>query len=172
MSGSPSRPAEERHSLLAADIIRVRLEHLILQNGAVAAENDFAFGGVLADQGDRLLHLVHDRHEERDADVIVALLQLLDQFALGRVLQHHRGRVEVLRDIIEGEMDVDGARAEKPLGARDLPVKQFITDRRRVPVFWPHGTAHTGKKDLHRNDSLSPWTSIEHRREPGRQPEK
>src|ERR1035441_4421225 len=49
-------------------------------------------------------------------------------------------------------MDVEGARAEKALGARHLPVKQFITDRRRIPVFWPHGTAHAGEKDFHRND--------------------
>jgi len=101
-------------------MIRVRFEHVVLQNGAVAAEDDFALRRVLADQGDGLLHLVHDGHDKGDADIVVALLQLLDEFALGRVLQHHRRGVEILRDIFEGKMDVDGARAEQPLGARHL----------------------------------------------------
>src|SRR5208283_2384019 len=47
--------AEEGHAFLPADVIAIGLEPLILQHGAVAAQDNFAFGRVLADQGDDLL---------------------------------------------------------------------------------------------------------------------
>ena len=142
--GFAQQAAEEPHAFLPADVIAVGLERLVLEHRAVAAQDDLAVGRVLADQRDGLLHLVHDRQQEGDAHVIVALLEFADQLALRRILQHHRRGVEVLRDVLEGIMDVDRARAEQALGARHLPVKEFIADRRRIAIFRPHRAADTG----------------------------
>ena len=138
------QPPEIRDALLPADEVRVRFEHVVFQHRAVTTENDLALRRIFADQRDRLLHLVHDHHDEGNADVLVTLLEFADQLPFRRVLQHHRGRVKVFGDIIEAKMDVDRARAKEALGAHHLPVKQFVTDGRRIAVFRPHWATYTG----------------------------
>ena len=76
--------AKEPHPFLAAEVIAVGLERLVLEHRPVAAQDDLAVGRVLADQRDGLLHLVHDRQQEGDAHVIVALLEFADQLAPSR----------------------------------------------------------------------------------------
>ena len=142
------QPAEIPHTFLTTDKIRIRLEHFVLQHRAVAAEHDLAVRRVLADQRDRLLHLVHQCHDERDAHVIVSLFEFLDELAFGRVLQHHRRGVEVLGDVVEAKLHVHRARTENPLRACDLAIKEFVTDRRRVTVLGSHRTADTGQKNF------------------------
>ena len=138
--------AEVGHAFAAADVIRPGLEDIILQDGAVTAQNNLALRRVFADQGDGLLHFVDERHDEGDADIVVALLKLLDQFAPGRVLQHHGRGVEILRDVIESELDVDGAGTEDSLRTCHLTVKQFVADRRGVALLGADWTADTGQQ--------------------------
>ncbi len=138
------QPAKICHAFLAADMVRKRLENIVLQHRAVTAEHNLAVRRVFADERDHLLHLVHQRHDERNAHVVVALLEFLDEFALGGVLQHHRRRVEIFGDVIEAKMHVYRARAEKALRARYLAIKEFIADGWRVTVLRSHRTADTG----------------------------
>src|ERR1017187_5324553 len=137
-------PAKEPHAFLSTEVIAVGLERLVLEHRPVAAQDNLAVRRVAADQRDSLLHLVHDRQQEGDANVIVALLQFADQLALRRILQHYCRGVKVLRDVFEGVMDVDRPRAEEALGARHLPVKEFIANRRRVAIFRPQWAADAG----------------------------
>ena len=99
--GLAQQPPHVGHPFLAADVVRVGLEDLVLQHGPIAAQDDLGLRRIFADQRDRLLHLVRDSHHEADAHVIVALPEFADQFALGRILQHHRGGVEILGDVFE-----------------------------------------------------------------------
>jgi hypothetical protein len=75
------QPPKVSDALLAADVIRVRLEHLVLQHSAVAAQHDLAVGSIFPNQRHGFLHLMHHRHQERNAHIVVALLKLLDEFA-------------------------------------------------------------------------------------------
>ena len=123
-------------------------QRLVLQHGPITAQDNLALGRVLTDQRDRLLHLVHDREQEGDADVIVAFLEFADQLALRRILQDGRWGVEVLGDVFEGIMNVKRPRAEKALGAGDLPVKEFIAYGGGIAVFRPHGATDARQKNF------------------------
>jgi len=90
---------------------------------------------------------VEHRQQERDTDIVVPLLQLPDELALRRVLERDRGSVEVLGDVVEGEVLVDGARAEYALRAGDLAEQELVTDAGAVAVFRPERTADTGQQD-------------------------
>ncbi len=142
--GFAQQPAEKGHALLPANKVAVGLQVVVRQYGAVAAQDDPALGSVLPHQSHRVLHFMEHGHQKGDADVVVALFQLADQLAFRRVLEHHRGGVQVGGDVIQGKMDVQGPGAEDPLGAGDLLVEQFVTDRSGVAFFFPEGTADAG----------------------------
>ena len=146
--GFAQQPAEPGHALFAADVVRVGFEHVILQHGAVAAKHNLGVRRVFPDQGDQLLHLVDDRHDERDAHVIVALLELAEEFGAGRVLQHHRRGIEVFGNVIKPELDIHRARAKHALHAGHLAIEQFVTDGRRIAVFRPQRAANTGQQNF------------------------
>jgi hypothetical protein len=91
---------------------------------------------------------VEHGHQERDADVVVALAQFADQLAPRRVLEDDGRGVEVFGDVLERELDVDRARAEQALGAGDLAIEEFVPDRGGVAVLRPEGPADTCQQDF------------------------
>ena len=137
--------AEIGHTFFAADVIGERLEHLVFQNGAVAAQDDLGVRGVLARQRDHFLHLMHQRHHEGYSHVIVALLELADELAFGGILEHHRRSLKVLGDIFQGENHVDGARTENSLRPGHLAIQQLITDRWAIPILRSDWAANTSQ---------------------------
>jgi hypothetical protein len=129
-------------------VVAVGQEFLVLKNRAVTAEHDLGLGRVFADEGDGVLHAMHDRHEEGDADVVVALFEFADEFAFGRVLEDDGRGVEVFGDVFEAEMGVDGAWAEDALGAGDLAVEEFVAYGGSIAAIGPDGPAHAGEEDF------------------------
>jgi hypothetical protein len=89
-----------------------------------------------------------DEVSSAPANVIAALLESLDEFAPGRVLQHHGRRIAIFRDVIQSKMHVHGARAENALRARDLAAKKLLADGRRIAELRSHRTADTGQQNL------------------------
>src|SRR5437868_15491176 len=56
------QPPKKRDAFLAADMVSVWLEDIVLQHSAVAPKHNFTLWRVFADQRDRFLHLMHHRH--------------------------------------------------------------------------------------------------------------
>src|SRR5438105_4770314 len=99
---------------------------------------------MFPDQRHHLLHLVHHRHQKRDADVIITFLKFPNQLALRWVLQHYCRCIEILRDIVQPEMNVDSSRAEESLRSRHLAVKEFVPYGRGVTELRANGSADAG----------------------------
>jgi hypothetical protein len=63
-------------------------------------------------------------------------------------LQHHRGRIEILRNVIETKENIDCTRTEDALRSQNLTVKKFVADRRRVALVRSDGAADAGEKNF------------------------
>ena len=149
LPGASSIPAaDSSHARMASAsgrcIVEMVWEDLKPRDIATAS----ALGRVLANQGDHLLHLVHDSHQEGNAHVVVAFLEFADELLLRWVLQYHGGFIEVFSDVFEGIEDVHRPRAEKSLGACHLAVQQLIPHRWRIAILRSEGTTYTGQKNL------------------------
>ena len=60
--------------------------------------------------------------------IVPSLFEFPDQLLLGRVLEHDGWCVEVLGDVFQGKMGMQGSGAEKALRARYLAMEQFVPD--------------------------------------------
>jgi hypothetical protein len=150
MAGSLSveQAAEKSDALFAADVVPVGQKRLVGQDGAVSAQDDFAVRGIFSDEGHGFFHAVENGQQEGHADEIVPFLQLPDEVFAGRVLQHDGGRVQILGDIIERKIHMDGARAKNALGPGDLPVQELVPHAGVVSVFRPHRADDAGEQDF------------------------
>jgi hypothetical protein len=138
----------ESNSFFSTYMVTILLEGLIIQNGAIATQNDLARGRILAYQRRDLLHAVKCSHYEGDSDEIISFLEFSNQFPPSWVVKHYRRDFQVVRYVIERIMNVCGSRAENSLGPCDLPIEEFIADTFAVTVSRPEGPAYTGKKQF------------------------
>ena len=125
----PDKPAEEANAFFAADMVRQRDEQVIGQHRAVSAKNDLRAGRMLADQLDHALHLVERRHDEIDADVVIApASKFVQKLALRRIVKHDRRGRNVLGDVIEPPAADYLAKTEDALGAGYLGMEKLRPD--------------------------------------------
>ena len=140
--------AEKGHALAAAEVVAIRGQGGVVQNCSITAQNDFGARRVLAHQRDRFLHAMEENQVEGNANVVRALLQFADQFAMRRVLQHHGWRIEVGGNVIQPIGEISGARAEDALGAGDLSVENFVSDAGSVPMSGADWAANTCQQNF------------------------
>ena len=103
---------------------------------------------MLADEGHDLLHAVESGEDEGEPHVVVALLELPNEFALGRILQDHGRGLDVRGDVFEGKMVMDRAGAEEPLRPGDLAEKQLIAHAGPVAVLGAQRPAYAGQEEV------------------------
>jgi hypothetical protein len=91
-------------------------------------------------------------HDEIDADDIVPPPpDFTAKFALGRVVENHRGRFDVFSNVIEAPTTNNLAIAEDSLTASHLSVKQLGPDG--IPLsFSAEGTANGGQEHIRHID--------------------
>lgn len=107
----------------------------------------FCLGRGSADERDRFLHPMKRGEDEREADVVVALLELADQLALRRIVKDRGRCVEILGDVSERELHVVGAWGEESLRAGDLTVEQLVSDTRPIAVSFAERTTDAREQD-------------------------
>lgn len=83
------KPPEEGNALFSAYVVRQRSKHFIRQHRAISAKNYPRTGRMPTDKLNHTLHFVECRHDEIDADVVVApASNFLQKLALRWIVKH------------------------------------------------------------------------------------